>query len=182
MVEFTDDDILRLDERFAQENLPFHVRPLRAAAEILGNQFSIEVRNPQVREIELAYERLIPEVNFTWPGMGTGLVASVDRVRKVTIGVAYGPANLTVDKGLGFSNHQEWKTWCRGDRRIAEKSLFAFADMHDLVYGIDRWQRHTVSSTSWGLAAEHLKMAAESLSQTGSIGSAILQSICLTAE
>lgn len=183
MVEFTDNDILRLDERFAQKNIPFHARPFRAAMEILGNQFSIGIGgNPQVREIERAYERLIPEVKFTWPGMGTGLAASVDRVRKVTIGVAFGSVNITVDKGLGFSSRQEWAAWCRCDRKIAEKSAFAFVDMHDLVYGIDREEQHKSCSTFWGLAAEQLKLAAESLSQSGSIGGAILQPICLTAE
>ncbi|MPS47523.1 hypothetical protein [Methylobacillus sp.] len=183
MIEFTDNDILRLDERFAQENIPFHARPFRAAMEILGNQFSIGLGgNPQVREIEQAYERLIPEVKFTWPGMGTGLAASVDRVRKVTIGIVYGIDHITVDKGLGFSNHQEWATWCRGDRKIAERSAFALADMHDLVYGINHGAQHKNASTFWGLATEQLKLVAESLSQSGSIGSAVLQPICLTAE
>ncbi|MGK4923726.1 hypothetical protein ACSLUB_14460 [Bordetella hinzii] len=183
MIEFTDNDILKLDERFAQEDIPFHARPFRAAMEILGDQFSIGVGgNPQMREIEQAYERLIPEVKFTWPGMGTGLAASVDRVRKVTIGVVFGTVNITVDKGLGFSGHQEWAAWCRGDRKIAERSAFAFADMHDLVYGINRGVQHKNASTFWGLAAEQLKLVAESLSQSGSIGSAVLQPICLTAE
>ncbi|WP_152552661.1 hypothetical protein [Pandoraea sp. E26] len=183
MVEFTDSDILKLDERFAQEGIPFHARPFRAAMEILGKQFSIGFfGNPQVREIERAYARLIPEVEFTWPGMGTGLAASVDRVRKVTIGVAYGTQSISVDKGLGFLNHQEWATWCRNDRRIAERSAFAVADMHDLVYGIDRADQHTNARIFWGLAAEQLKLTAESLSQSGSIGSAILQPICLAAE
>lgn len=183
MIEFTDNDILRLDERFAQENIPFHARPFRAAMEMLGNQFSIGVGvNPQVHEIEQAYERLIPEVKFTWPGMGTGLAASVDRVRKVTIGIVFGTCRITVDKGLGFSNHQEWATWCRGDHKIEERSAFAFADMHDLVYGINRGAQHQIGSTFWGLATEQLKLVAESLSQSGSIGSAVLQPICLTAE
>lgn len=183
MIEFTDNDILRLDERFAQQNIPFHARPFRAAIEILGDQFSIGVgTNPQVYEIERAYERLIPEVNFTWPGVGTGLVASMDRVRKVTIGVIFGDVNINIHEGLGFSSHREWAAWCREDPRIAERSVFAFADMHDLVYGINNSASHKNTSTLWGLAAEQLKIIAEYLSQSGSIGSAVLQPICLTAE
>lgn len=183
MINFTDNDILKLDERLAQEDIPFHARPFRAAMEILGEEFVMGgVGNPQVGEIERAYARLIPEVEFTWPGMGTGLVASVDRVRKVTIGVVFGSMHITVDKGLGFSNHQEWASWCRGDQRIAEKSAFAFADMHDLVYGIDRNTQHGNARVFWGLAAEQLKLVAESLSQSGSISSPVLQPICLTAE
>lgn len=183
MIEFTDNDILRLDERFAHEDIPFHARPFRAAKEILGNEFSIGVGgNPQVGQIELAYARLIPEVRFTWPGMGTGLIASMDRVKKVTIGVVLGTGNITIDKGLGFSSHQEWAVWCRGDPKIAERSAFAFADMHDLVYGINRGATQENTSTFWGLATEQLKLVAEGLSQSGSIGSAVLQPICLTAE
>ncbi|MFM2054466.1 MAG: hypothetical protein RL456_2503 [Pseudomonadota bacterium] len=183
MIKFTDNDILKLDERFAQENIAFHARPLRAAMEILEDNFSIGVGgNPQVLDIVQAYERLIPEVNFTWPGVGTGLVASVDRVRKVTVGVVFGTYNVTVDKGLGFSDHQEWAAWCRGDRKIEERSAFAFADMYDLVYGIDCRTEYKNVSTYWGLAAEQLKIVAENLSQSGSVGSAVLQPICLTAE
>ncbi|HDL6904384.1 TPA: hypothetical protein PXM78_002663 [Yersinia enterocolitica] len=183
MIKFTDKDILKLDERFAREDIPFHARPFHAATEILGEQFSIGFfDNPQVSEIQRAYARLIPEVEFTWPGMGTGLAASMDRVRKVIIGVTYGTVNITVDKGLGFSSHQEWATWCRSDPKIAGRSAFAFADMHDLVSGIDHNTQHKNVSTLWGLAAEQLKLVAESLSQSGSISSPVLQPICLTAE
>lgn len=52
--------------------------------------------------------------------------------------------------------------------------------MHDLVYGID--QNKENDTTFWGLAAEQLKLVAESLSQSSSISSPILQPICLTAE
>ncbi len=183
MIKFTDKDILKLDERFAQEGIPFHARPFQAAAEILGKNFVIGVHsNPQAREIQHAYARLIPEVEFTWPGMGTGLAASVDRVRKVTIGVTFGTVNITIYEGLGFSSHQEWGTWCRDDLKIAEKSAFAFADMYDLVSGINHNTQHENASTLWGLAAEQLKLVAESLSQSGSISSPVLQPICLTAE
>lgn len=183
MIKFTDRDILNLDERFAKEGVPFHARPMRAAVEILGEKFSMGVGgNPQVSEIERAYIRLLPEARFTWPGMGTGLIASIDRVKKVTIGVVYGTVNITVHKGLGFSEHQEWATWCREDREIAEKTIFAFADMYDLVYGINRCTHMTSAFTFWGLAAEQLKLVSESLCQSGSICSAVLQPICLTVE
>lgn len=183
MIVYTDNDLLRLDEIFARQEIPFHARPFHAATQILGEEFCIGLGgNHQVDEICQAYERLIPEVRFTWPGMGTGLVASVDRVRKVPVGVVYGTINLAVHTGLGFSSQQEWFTWCRGDRKIADKSAFALADMYDLVYGIDRQSQRGNASTFWGLAAEQLKLASESLSQSGSISSPVLQPICLTAE
>ncbi len=114
--------------------------------------------------------------------MGTGLVASVDRVKKVTISVIFGSVRISVDKGLGFANHQEWAAWCRGNQRIAERSVFAFADMHDLVYGIDHSAQQGNITAFWALAAGQLKLVAESLSQSGSISSPVLQPICLTAE
>ncbi len=100
MIEFTDNDILKLDERFAHECIPFHARPLRAAREILGEQIPLGFdKNPRVDAIQRAYARLIPEVDFTWPGMGTGLVASIDRIRKVTIGIVFGEVNITLYEG-----------------------------------------------------------------------------------
>lgn len=181
MTNFTDADLFKLDEEFAKSGVPFHARPIHAAKKLLGKNFSIGLTdNPLVEQIQKAYERLIPEVKYTWPGMGTGLVASIDQVKKVTIAVIFGTVDITIDKGLGFSNHQEWSNWCRGNREIAIKSAFAFADMHDLVYGIDKSKGY--SATLWGLASEQLKLVAESLSQSGAISSPILQPICLTAE
>lgn len=181
MTKFTDADILRLDEAFAKEGIPFHARPLNAAMEILGSNFSLNLlNNPLVIEIKQAYERLIPEVKYTWPGMGTGLVASVDQVKKVTIGIIYGSVNISIDKGLGFSNDHEWIKWCRESREIINQSAFAFADMYDLVYGING--SDSPSTTYWGLASEQLKLVAESLCQTGAISSPILEPICLTVE
>jgi hypothetical protein len=183
VTKFTENDLLRLDEQFANDGVPFHARPLRAAMELLG-AFSIGPNeNPRVSEITRAYARLFPEVRFTWPGMGTGLVASLDRVKKVTIGVVFGTTQIPVYKGLGFSNAEEWTTWCRDDPKILARSAFAFADMYDLVYGIDlKVQRNKYCSTYWGLAAEQLKLVAASLSNYGAINSAVLQPICLCAE
>lgn len=184
MIKFTDENILRIDERFAQEGIPFHARPFHAAMEILGAKISIDFsKNPLFDEIVHTYERLIPEVKFTWPGMGTGLIASIDRVKKVTVGIAYGNVKLDIYKGLGFSNEKEWFDWCRKDYKIAAKSAFAFADMHDLVYGInENTTTENNSSVLWGLAAEQMKLVSENLSQSGSISSSVLQPICLTAE
>lgn len=183
MIHFTDHDILKLDERYAVEGIPFHTRPFRAARDLLGKQFGLGVgKDPRIGEIERAYARLIPEVEFTWPGMGTGLVASIDRVRKVTIGIVFGSVSISAHKGLGFSSHQEWVTWCRGDHTVAARSAFAFADMYDLVYGIDYLPQQGNVTIFWGLAAAQLKLVAESLSQSGSISSPVLQPICLAAE
>lgn len=185
VASFTDEDILRLDERYVIANIPFHARPLQAAQEILGEAFIMGVQgNSPVNEICRAYARLVPEVNYTWPGVGTGLVASLDRVKKVTVGVTFGTVQITVDQGLDFSDADEWQTWCRHNQRIAARSSYAFADMHDLVHGINSVESSQSSNTKvfWGLAAEQLRLCAESLSQSGAVSSPILQPICLTAE
>lgn len=183
MTSFTDSDIFRLDEQFALKGIPFHARPFHAVQEILGCQsLLVSLDNHLAREIQAAYARLIPEVDFTWPGMGTGLAASIDRVRKVTIGVSYGTVRLSTDKALGFADHQDWVLWCRHNQNIVDRSEFAFADMYDLVYGIDDALEESNAKTFWGLATEQLKLVSESLSQSGATGGAVLQPICLTAE
>lgn len=187
MADYTEEDLLRLDAQYAEAGLPFHARPLRAAAEILKERFVLgsgPFTNPLVAEICSAYERLIPETKTTWPGMGTGLVASVDRVRSVTVSVGYGTRALTAPKGLGFDSDDEWYAWCRRDEGIATRSLFAFADMYDLVYGIDelRAVEQTRAFDLWRKATEQLATTTSRLVASGDPGEAILQTIALTVE
>jgi hypothetical protein len=187
MVDYTEEDLLRLDTQYAEENIPFHARPLRAAAEILKEGFAVgggHFGNPQVADICAAYERLIPEAKTTWPGMGTGLVASVDRVRAVVVSVIYGNCTLSAPKGIGFESDEEWYAWCRKDEGIMARSLFAFADMHDLVYGIDELKTlaQTRSFDLWCKATEQLATTTSRLAASGDPGEAILQTIGLTAE
>ncbi|ENI2479622.1 hypothetical protein ABXR30_005201 [Pseudomonas aeruginosa] len=184
MTSFTDEDILQLDHRYAQEGVPFHARPFRAAVDLLKDQFVLGLhQNPAIEGISHAYARLVPEVNYTWPGMGTGLAAAVDQVKKFTIGVGYGQFATTPHQGLGFDNHEAWSRWCRGDRMIAARSCFAWADAFDLVYSIDDLQ-HQVDKetlTLWGQAASNLEDVANTLVNTYN-SSSIIQPICLTAE
>lgn len=179
---WTDDDLLRLDARYAEAGIPFHARPLRAAMDLLGNRFVIGGGNTEVHAITQAYSRLIPEVNTTWPGKGIGLAASIDRVRKVTVGVVYGKTAITPEKALGFDNHEEWSRWCRNDPTIAASSCFAFADLFDLTYGIDELRHSSpVAAEYWHLALSNLEDVANVLSSGFSV-STVLQPICMTAE
>lgn len=182
MATFTDEDLIRLNEQYAHEDIPFHARPLRAAVDILGGQFSIgTLGNPAVQEITAAYARLFPEVNYTWPGMGTGIAASLDRVRKVKVGVGYGLVSLTPANAMGFESEQQWWDWCGRNIITAHRSAYAFADMFDLVYGIDD-QRDSEDVTFWGLAADNIRFMTESLALSGAVSSAVLQPVCLAAE
>jgi len=187
MADYSEEDLLRLDAQYAEKGIPFHARPLRAAAEILKERFvmgSGPFGNPMVAEVCLAYERLIPETLTTWPGMGTGLVASVDRVRSVVVSVAYGSCRLTAAKGLGFDSEEEWFAWCRRDAGIVARSLFAFADMYDLTYGIDdlKISDQTRAFDLLCKATEQMATTTSRLVTSGDPGEAILQTIGLTAE
>jgi hypothetical protein len=184
MALFTDEDILRLDQTYAQKNIPFHARPLAAAFDILGEQFILDLMdNPAVEEINAAYSRLVPEVDTTWPGAGVGLIASVDQVRKVTLGVVYGNVHCTMDSLLGFKSHEDWVQWCRGNPSIAARSCYAFADISDFITGINHMEGTAQSKPLklWALAAANLEEISNSLSASINIASAT-QALCLTAE
>lgn len=185
MESISDERILELDEQYALAGVPFHARPLQAAVDILGGSFSLGIfSNPSVKLICKAYERLVPEVVYTWPGMGTGLIASVDRVKAVKVGVGYGMPKLTPHEMLGFPDHATWEVWCRNKQQIAARSMYAFADIFDLVYGIDDCEKLSPGRGPelLGLAASHLAMATHSLEQTGTPWGSQLQPIHLTAE
>lgn len=127
-------------------------------------------------------KRLVPEVETTWPGKGIGLAASVDRVRKVTVGVVYGHCAITPEKGLGFDNREGWWQWCRNNREIAASSCFAFADLFDLTYGVDELRESSPTAIEyWHLSLSNLEDVANILTTGFSVAS-VLQPICLTAE
>lgn len=184
MALFTDEDILRLDQTYAQENVPFHARPLAAAFDILGDQFILDLmQNPAVEEINLAYARLVPEVETSWPGAGVGLIASIDQVRKVILGLTYGSGPRSMDQLLGFKSHDEWGQWCRGDINIAARSCYSFADISDFITGINHMQgvAQGESLKLWTLAAANLEEISNSLSTSINVASAT-QPLCLIAE
>ena len=184
MNKITENEIYKIDEKLAQKGIPFHARPFHAAQLFLEKGFSLDLnQNSLYQDIIKAYTDLIPEVNFTWHGMGTGLIASVDRVKKVTIAVAFGSPQISLYQGLGFSTENELSKWCRRDDKIITKSLFAFSDMYDLVYGInDLDSVENKSITFWKIAISHLNLIADNLMSSYEVNSAILQSICLVAE
>lgn len=183
---FTDEDLYLLDEKFADEGGAFHARPVRAAIEILQSEFStglVSFGDSRFEEICDAYRRLIPECDTTWPGAGSGLIASVDRVRKVTVPVVYGVRRINYEAVLGFDDQAEWHKWCRGDPLIITRSIFAFADLHDLSYGIEEHQDgHPLAIQRWTRATENLADLSARLADSGNLGEAILQPIGLTVE
>ena len=183
MASWTDNDLLELDERYAAAGIAFHARPLRAAMEILGRSFSLGLLpNPEVSSIVEAYARLFPDIDNTWPGIGTGLAASVDRVRKVRVSVVYGNMRFAPHEEFGFNDAQEWKGWCRYDRAVAAKSCFAAADIFDLTYGFhDLRGRSQVADDHWTLTLSNLETVANTLSDSFS-APAVTQAVCMTAE
>lgn len=177
------DTLRALDLRYAKEGVHLHQRPFRAAVDILGSAFSVGVGgNPEVQKIIATYEQMIPEVNASWPGMGIGLAAVVDQVRKVTVPVVFGQQSLQVWEALGFRSDKHWWSWCREDERIAAATAFAFADLLDLSYGLDEMKGGSGADLDlWKMATSNLADAANNLPTAFSVDS-VLQPICMVAE
>jgi hypothetical protein len=183
MAAWTLKTLRELDLRYAEAGIHPHQRPFRAATEILGNAFSVGVAgNPEVKQIIDAYTEMLPEVRANWPGMGVGIAAVVDQVKRVTVPVVFGYMSVEVWKGLGFASCQEWWSWCREDRDYAAGTCFSFADLHDLTYGLDDMRGGTVSGWElWKMAMSNISDFANTLPGTFSVDS-IIQPICLTVE
>jgi hypothetical protein len=182
MADWTLQTLRDLDLRYAEKGVTPHQRPLLAAKDILGTEFVLGVGgNPEVNQITEAYEAMVPQVNDTWPGMGTGLAAVVDQVRRVTVPVVFGTCHLTSWKALGFANEKDWWLWCREDRELAARAEYAVADLFDLTYGLDELTKSNAANELWHMARSNLSDCANTLPGTFSVDS-VLQPICLTAE
>ncbi len=183
MAKWTDDDILALDRKYAEQGLPLHQRPFRAAMEIMKVEIeSAFYDGSDFPQIERDYARLIPEVDSSWPGMGIGLVGSVDRVRKVTLPVVFGRIALQPWEALGFKSLEEWWEWCRKDRQIAADSAYVFADLHDFRHGLDELRGASAeAATLWRMASSNLEDLGALLPSAFSVDTAI-QPVCMTAE
>lgn len=181
---WTTDDLLKLDLKYAEEGVHHHQRPFRAAMDLLGAGFVLGVAgNPEFGRIVEAYRTLVPEVSTIWPGIGIGLAASVDQVRKVTLGVTFGaPRGLQTWEALGFASDEEWWAWCRKDADIATETSFAFADIHDFAHGLSEVEHGNAEAMMlWHMARSNLEDAANTLPSTFSVDS-VIQPICLVAE
>ncbi|MFJ9532365.1 hypothetical protein [Herbaspirillum sp. NPDC101396] len=180
---WTDQDLLKLDQKFAEENIAFHARPMRAAIELMGGLFSLDLLdNDEAEFIIAAYQRLIPETDTIWPGMGIGIAASVDQVRKITAGVGFGRPILSLETVLNFDTDVQALQWCRHDPDIAAKGFFSGADLHDFTYGIDDLRESkSIAIRYWHLALSNLEDVANILS-TGYSTASVIQPICMTAE
>lgn len=181
---WTVDDLRRLDLKYAQEGVLPHRRAFRAAVELLGPAFQIVSMgpNPAVKEIMDAWAALFPDAANSWSGMGVGLAASVDQVRKFTAPVGYGQVSIEPWRVLGFACPADWETWCRSDRDIAAESCFAVADLLDFSYGVDDLQGSAPEAqTLWHMAGSNLGDIANALPSTFSVDT-IIQPVCLVAE
>lgn len=183
MATWTDADLYRLDLNLAQKGVAQHARAHHVAIEVLGPEYVIGVGgNTKVDQIMADYARLFPDAEKSWPGMGIGIVASVDQVRKVTVPVVFGSCNVSVYGGLGFDSHQEFVRWCRVDQAIALKAAFSFADIFDLTYGRDEVNSPSNEAIeAWTLAMSHLEVTTNGLIGGFDLA-ALTQSICMTAE
>ena len=183
MASWTDKDLLEMNAKYAAEDVAFHVRPLRAAIEILGGSFSLDLlSNPEVSTIGEAFMRLIPEVDYTWPKLGIGLAASGDRVRLVRVPVMYGKVTIVPHEMIDFGDWQQWEAWCMHDPAIVAMSCFAVADMFDLACGYsDLRGKSQIAENYWTLTLSNLETVAKTLSNNFLVP-AVTQNVCMTAE
>ena len=182
MAAWTKDDLYRLDQKYAEEGLYPHQRPMRAAVELLGDRFVIGVfGNPEVEKITKTYAELFPEVNSTWPGTGIGLAISVDQVHKLTLPKVFGTVSLAPWQA-GFASAEEWWSWCRGQEAIASSASFAFADLLDFADGLNRVGRQNPDAERlWRMTQSNLEDVANTLPVAFSVDS-VIQPICMVAE
>jgi len=180
---WTLDDLRRLDKKYAEEGVHLHQRPLSAAFDILGTDFSFGLlSNPEVQHIVDAYIAMMPEVETSWPGAGIGLIASMDQVKKTTFPVIFGDNQLEVWQIAGFISNEEWWEWCRRDRAIAADVSFAIADIHDFTMGLNEVENcDSEALTLWQMSRSNLEDMANTLPNSFSHDS-VIQPICLVAE
>lgn len=184
MAQWTDDDLLRLDAGFADQGVTLHARPLRAAVAILGGSAVLQVLSrPETVRIVERYAELVPEVSSSWPGLGIGVAASIDHVRKVVVPVPFGSCRIEIWKALGFGSETDWWAWCRQDRDIAAGTAFAAADMHDFAHGLDELGHGGAGAdlTLWAMARSNLEDVANTLPASFSVDT-VLQPICMVVE
>ena len=154
--------------------------------EVLRSNFSVgygQSQNLISNNIQEAYRQLIPEVDTTWPGVGTGIVASVDQVRKITVAVIFGKGSISSYEALDFKTQKDWWFWCRADKKIAADSQYAFADIYDFAYGLQALEEKSSPTAIelWKQAASNIDVIADSLANCYRTNS-ILQPICMAAE
>jgi len=169
-----------LDLEFAEAGIPPHARPLRAAQEILGLNFSF--RSPEVKAITEAYAALFPHVTNTWPGTGVGLAASGDDARRVVLGVIFGTVSISPWQGLGFKTAEDWWAWCRQDHQIGASTSLAFADIWDFHSGLSAMASIPIEAMElWEAAASNLADIGTSLPSSTGVSS-LVQPVHLVAE
>jgi hypothetical protein len=76
MLQWAQADLMMLDKKYAEAGIHPHQRPMRAAVELLGADFSLGVfSHPEVAAITQAYRELFPAVGQVgcclWPSCST---------------------------------------------------------------------------------------------------------------
>lgn len=183
MGNWSKDDLLNLDAKYAKAGVKLHQRPFRAAAELLGWPAIFDlVDHPDFNGIIDAYAEFFPETTTSWPGAGIGLAASVDQVRKIVLPIVYGECSVQPWEVMGFSSDQNWWNWCRRDSDIGALSSFAVADLYDFSYGLNAIENILPhAQVLWHMAQSNLEDVANVLPATYSVDS-VIQPIFLVAE
>ncbi|MFD1261542.1 HEPN domain-containing protein [Entomomonas asaccharolytica] len=179
--EIKAETVWNLDKKYAKEDIPFYRRPYCAVQDILGVR-AITPETDEAKLIKEAYKKLIPEVSTNWSGYGVGIIASMDQVRKFILPIVFGQVNISIYKGIGFTDEHTWWIWCRFNKETAENSKQSFINIYDFAYGVNALSdKQNEAHTFWEQATSNLEVIADSLVNTYRTNS-ILQPICMAAE
>jgi len=176
-------DLIRLDTKYAKEGIPPYQRPMKAAVDLLGSSFvlgGVANNNSMVKHITSAYETKFPNC-AGWPGVGIGLVTSVDSVRKITVPVGYGTMSSDIYELLGFKTHGEHAMFANDVKKIAERHAYDFGDLYDFTYGLSDKGYSKPENHLWVMALHYLGVVSAQL-ESGIDNSGITQSISLVVE
>ena len=184
-MEIEIETFIALDREFAEEGMPPHQRPWAAALKILGEDIVFERvpdphRDAKTNGIMELYIQKFPNCRG-WPGMGVGLVASVDSVKRVIVPVVMGSAHMPLWKSFGFEREFDWKVFINASDEVAKRHFFDMADMYDFTYGVGDKASKGKGANLWYMARSYLEVTASQL-ETGVLNPGVVQSISLVAE
>ena len=185
MIEIHIDTLIALDKEFAEEGIAPHQRPWAAALRILGEDLVFERvpdpdRDAKTKGVMDLYTQKFPNCKG-WPGMGVGLVASMDSIKRVIVPVVYGSLNMPTWKSLGFETEMEWKLFINGSETLADRHFFDVIDLHDFTYGMSDKGGKGAGANLWYMARSYLEVSASQL-ETGVLNPGVVQSISLVVE
>lgn len=175
---WTDAEIRDLDYEYCLQAIhPYH-RAMKAIID-LGNKYAFSFQispiassNEQLAElVRKDYIRLFPHVSKPLPGLGHGIVAALESVKKVSVGVPFGIDTLFLPHQLGFASYQDLQEWCYKKEHIVREVSAACYDVLSFHNAFAKLKAELVEDSeedlAWSAVAANLNFIADGLSSAG---------------